>query len=168
MLTKGVAHQHRLAALLKSYPDATFVWIHRDPLVAIASRFELHAQIFEGIAGSVDRGAFARATIETCRRNFLTAAGDPLAGDPRIHHLQYEEFIADPVRAIAELYARIGLDFTDSYEAAMRSWMAANPSGRFGRFTYSEDALGVDVARLDESLDPYRERFDVPRERRKG
>jgi hypothetical protein len=165
---KGIAHQHRLAALLSAYPDATFVWIHRDPLAAIASRFELHAQIFEGIAGSVDRAAFARATVEICVRNFRTAAENPLAADPRIHHIRYQDFVADPVPVIRELYDRIGLDFTDAFETAMRTWLAENPSGRFGRFSYSEDALGVDIDGLDRALDPYRERFGVPRERRKG
>jgi hypothetical protein len=164
---KGISHQHRLAALLNAYPDATLVWIHRDPLAAIASRFELHAQVFEGIAGSVDRPAFARATIETCKNNFRTAAENPLAADPRIHHLLYKDFIADPVRAIRELYNRVGLAYTKEFETAMRTWLAENPPGRFGPFSYTESALGVDTDQLDQELDPYRERFGVPRERRK-
>lgn len=165
---KGISHQHRLRALLAAYPDANFVWIHRDPLAAIASRFELHAQIFEGIAGSVDRAAFSRATVTACVRNFQAAAENPLAADPRVHHLRYQEFIADPVAAIRELYDRIGLDYTAAFDTAMRVWLAENPSGRFGKFTYSADALGVDVDALCRCLDPYRERFGVPRERRKG
>lgn len=165
---KGISHQHRLAALLPAYPDATFVWIHRDPVAAIASRFELHAQVFEGIAGWVDRAAFARATIDACVRNFQAAAGNPLAADPRIHHLLYQDFIADPVAAIRELYDRIGLAYTSAFETAMHTWLAENPPGRFGTFSYSQDALGVDVDALDRVLDPYRERFGVPRERRKG
>jgi hypothetical protein len=165
---KGISHQHRLAALLPAYPDATFIWIHRDPLAAIASRFELHAQVFEGIAGAVDRAAFARATIDACTGNFLAAASDPLAADPRIHHLLYQDFIADPVASIRELYGRIGLEYTTAFETAMRGWLAGNPSGRFGTFSYAESALGVDVDELDRALDPYRERFGVPRERRKG
>jgi hypothetical protein len=164
---KGISHQHRLAALLPAYPDATFVWIHRDPLAAIASRFELHAQVFEGVAGSVDRAAFARATIDACARNFQAAAENPLAADPRIHHLLYQDFIADPVAAIRELYDRTGLAYSGAFETAMRTWLAENPSGRFGEFTYSEAALGVDVGQLDRALDPYRQRFGVPRERRK-
>jgi hypothetical protein len=165
---KGISHQHRLAALLAAYPDATFAWIHRDPLTAIASRFELHAQVFEGIAGSVDRAAFARATVDTCVRNFLAAAENPLAADPRIHHLLYQDFIADPVAAVRELYDRGGLAYPEAFERAMRAWLAENPPGQFGKFTYSQDALGVDVDQLDRALDPYRERFAVPRERRKG
>jgi hypothetical protein len=128
----------------------------------------LHAQVFEGIAGSVDRAAFARATIDACVRNFQTAAQNPLAADPRIHHLLYQDFIADPVAAIRDLYDRVGLRYTVAFETAMRAWLSENPPGRFGTFTYSEQALGVDIDQLDRVLDPYRERFGVPRERRKG
>jgi hypothetical protein len=42
--------------------------------------------------------------------------------------------------------------------------MVENPSNRYGRFEYSVAALGVDLDDLDHLLDPYRERFSVPRE----
>jgi hypothetical protein len=169
---KGVGHQLRLKALFEAYPDAVFVWIHRDPLQALASRFELHVQIYEAImghtgGGQVDRAAFARNTIEVSTANFRHAAETPLADDPRIQHLLYKDFTADPVAAIRGVYDRAGLAFTDAYEAAMRRWLAENPPRKYGRFAYSADALGVDVPALDRQLDPYRERFGVPREHAK-
>jgi hypothetical protein len=157
----------RLPALFDAYPDAIFVWIHRDPLQSIASRFELLAQIYEGISGTVDRPALAAAMVDAGVANFTAAAGAPDASDPRLHHLVYQEFVADPVAAIRDLYARTGLDFGQPFATAMEAWSAHNPSHRYGRFTYSVDALGVDVAALDRKLDPYRERFGVPRERPK-
>ena len=72
------------------------------------------------------------------------------------------------MRAIRELYDRVGLAYTKDFETAMRAWLAENPPGRFGPFSYTESALGVDIDQLDQELDPYRERFGVPRERRKG
>jgi hypothetical protein len=165
---KGVTHQRRLEALLDAYPDAIFVWIHRDPLIAIASRYELHAQIFEGIAGRIDREAFAAATIASCLDGFRQAATDPCAEDPRIHHLLYRDVVADPIDAVARLYERCNLDFTAGLDKRMRTWMIENDSARFGTFTYGVDALGVDVATLDAELEPYRERFGVPREDGKG
>jgi hypothetical protein len=162
---KGVTHQHRLPALLDAYPDAIFVWIHRDPLQAVASRYELQAQIYEGISGSIDRTVFARALVDTSVANFTAAAASAHAADPRIHHLLYQEFVAEPFAVIRDLYDRAGLDYTDRFDTAMRTWSVQNPPGRYGRFTYSVEALGVDVADLDEKLQPYRDRFGVPREK---
>ena len=99
--------------------------------------------------------------------NFHAAAHSEVAGDPRIHHLRYDDFRLDPVDAVHSLYDRAGLPFTKTFESSMRTWLADNPSHRFGKFEYSVDALGVDVAELDRKLDPYRERFNVPREQRK-
>ena len=87
------------------------------------------------------------------------------------HVIDYasRDFTADPIGQVRELYERVGLDFTTPFETGMKMWSAENPPHRFGRFTYSVDALGVDVAALDARLDPYRERFGVPREaQRKG
>jgi hypothetical protein len=161
---KGTTHQYRLAALLDAYPDAVFVWIHRDPLVCIASRVELQCQVYEGVAGHLDRGAFAAASVERSLGDFAAMAADPLAADPRIHHLVYQDFTADPVAAIGAVYERGGLATSPALEAEVRRWLAENPPNRFGRFEYSVDALGVDVAALDRQLDPYRDRFGVPRE----
>jgi hypothetical protein len=161
---KGVTHQHRLPALLAAYPDAIFVWIHRDPLQAIASRFELQAQIYEAISGSLDRAAFAAALVEQSVASFTDAARTPHADDDRIHHLVYQEFTADPFAAIRDVYDRAGLAYTSEFDAAMREWSAANPTNRFGHFTYRVESLGVDIAALDAKLQPYRDRFGVARE----
>jgi hypothetical protein len=162
---KGTAHQHRLAALLDTYPDAVFVWIHRDPLVCLASRVELQAQVYEGVAGHLDRRAFATASVERSVGDFASMAADPLAADPRIHHVAYADFNADPVGVITDVYERASLDVDPALGGEVDRWLAANPPNRFGRFEYSVDALGVDVVELDRQLDPYRERFGVPRER---
>ncbi len=165
---KGTSHQNRLPALLDAYPDAIFVWIHRDPLQAIASRFELLAQIYEGISGTLDRPALAAATVETGAANFALAAASPVASDSRIHHFVYQDFVADPVGAIRSLYDRVGLDFTPQFATAMQTWSDENPPNRYGRFAYSVDSLGFDIAALDRRLEPYRERYCVPREPARG
>jgi hypothetical protein len=161
---KGVTHQQRLPALLGAYPDAILVWIHRDPLQAIASRYELQVQIYEAISGQIDRAAFAAKVVHQSLVSFLAAAETPLAADPRIHHLVYQDFIAEPFAAIRALYDDVGLDYTDRFDTAMHQWSADNPPNRYGRFTYSIDSLGVDAGELDKELEPYRERFGVPRE----
>ena len=163
-ILKGVTHQHRLPALLDAYPDGVFVWIHRDPLQAIASRFELQSQIYTAISGTFDRTAFAASLLEQSVANFVAASETPYAEDPRIHHLVYQGFTADPFRAIRGIYDSAGFAFTEQFDLAMRTWSAANPSNRFGIFTYSAEALGVNLDVIDAKLQPYRDRFGVHRE----
>jgi hypothetical protein len=164
---KGTSHQHRLDALLRAYPDAVFVWIHRDPLQTLASRFELTAQIYEALDPRFDRQAFAAAIVERGVAAFDSAANDPLAADPRIQHVTYQDFASDPFTAVHDIYDRASLTFTEELDQAMRRWSQGNPANRFGRFRYAVESLGVDVVALDAQLEPYRRRFDVPRERPK-
>ncbi|HEY6533115.1 MAG TPA: sulfotransferase [Acidimicrobiales bacterium] len=161
---KGVTHQHRLSALLEAYPDAVFVWIHRDPLVALASRVQLQIEVYEGIAGPIDRKGFAAASVERSVADFTSAATTPLAADPRIHHLVYQDFIVDPMAAIRDIYSASGLEVTTAFEDGVTRYREQNAPHRFGRFAYSPDDLGVDLDDLNHRLDPYRERFGVPRE----
>jgi hypothetical protein len=165
---KGVTHQYRLPALLAAYPDATFVWIHRDPVEAIASRFELQAQIYEALNGSLDRPAFAQSLVERAVANFTSAATQPEADDQRIHHLEYRNFTAEPIDTIRALYDSAGLEYSAAFEGAMRAWLDENPADRFGRFTYSPDGLGVNLTELDKALQPYRERFIIGRAQKMG
>jgi hypothetical protein len=161
---KGVTHQHRLAALLEAYPDAVFVWIHRDPLQSIASRVVLQGQVYEAINGTLDWPAFTAGVVDQATASFAAAAVSPHAGDPRLHHVVYRDFVADPFGAIRRLYDRAGLPYTAAFDAAMRAWSAENPPNRFGRFAYSLDVPGPDLRALDDLLQPYRDRFGVARE----
>lgn len=158
---KGLQHHHRLGTVFDTYPDAIVVWIHRDPVQALASRVQLLVEIFEGIAGPIDREAFAAATLAYGRDIFARMATDPLADDPRIHHIAYKDFTHDPVGEVRRVYERAGLAFTPEFQSAMEAWMPANRSDRYGKFRYPVDIFETATARLHDEFAPYRKRFGV-------
>ena len=158
---KGLQHHHRLETAFDTYPDAVVVWIHRDPVQALASRVQLLVEIFEGIAGPIDREAFAAATLAYGREVFARLAGDTLADDPRIHHVNYKDFTHDPIGEIRKVYERADLAFTSEFRFAMEEWMPVNRSDRYGKFRYPIDIFETPTAQLHEEFAPYRERFGV-------
>jgi hypothetical protein len=158
---KGLQHHHRLGTVFDTYPDAIVVWIHRDPVQALASRVQLLVEIFEGISGPMDRKAFAAGTLAYGRDVFARMARDPLADDPRVHHVLYKDFTHDPVGSIRQVYDRAGLEFTSDYETAMREWMPANRSDRYGKFRYPIDIFDTSTTELHDEFAPYRDRFGV-------
>jgi Sulfotransferase family len=159
-------HGRRLAALFATYPDARLVWVHRDPVQTLASQITAFGQLNECLAGSIDWDAYAVEQIESSRRNFHAYLEDPLVDDPRIHHVPYREFVADPVGTILGFYERAGVEVTAIAEAAMGEYLATNRGDRYGRFSYSTDVLPVDVAALHREFAPYRARFGVDIETR--
>lgn len=162
-------HGMRLAAFFEAYPDATLVWLHRDPVQVAASRTMMMADIMDGIVGPVDLKAEARTHLEMTRASIANTMTNPLVDDPRIHHVRYADFVADPVGTVRDYYAFAGTPWTAEGEAAMRHYLATNRGDRYGKFKYSTSLLtdiGEDIDALNAEFRPFRERFGVAIETR--
>ncbi len=162
-------HGFRLNAFFAAYPDATLVWLHRDPVQVAASRTMMMADILDGIVGPIDLKAEARMHLGMTRASIANTMTNPLINDPRIHHIRYTDFIADPVGTVRGYYAFAGRPFTAAAEMAMRDYLKNNRGDRYGKFAYSTKLLtdiGEDIAALHEEFRPFRERFGVEIERR--
>lgn len=160
-------HGRRLRALFGAYPDARIVWVHRDPVQVLASQIVAFGQINESLAGTLDWTQYAKDTIEGSRANFHAYLTDPLVDDPRIHHVRYRDFVADPVGAIGGFYEFAGLPFPAQAEKAMREYLVTNRGDRYGKFTYTTDVLPVPVQQLHDEFADYRDRFGIDVETRR-
>ncbi|OBB35332.1 sulfotransferase [Mycobacterium sp. 852002-51961_SCH5331710] len=162
-------HGFRLAELFDAYPDATLMWLHRDPVQVAASRTMMMADILEGIVGPVDLHAAAKMHLALTRESIANTMTHPLVDDPRILHVRYADFIADQVGTVRRYYEFRGRELTTEAEAAMRQYLADNPGDRHGKFRYSTTLLtdiGEDLDALHDEFRPFRERFGVPIENR--
>jgi len=160
-------HGQRLAEFFHAYPDAKMIWVHRDPVQAVASRIVLVGELVQGLTGRVDWTEQARAQLAMCRAGFKSTLENPLVMDPRIHHVRYPDFVADPVSTIRGFYHRYGLSLGPDTENAMREYLKNNKGDRYGKFTYSTDVIGENISALHREFAPYRERFSLEIERRK-
>jgi hypothetical protein len=159
-------HATRLPALFETYPDARIIWIHRDPVQCIASRIVLTGELVEALSGHVDWDQQARLHLAASRAGFQATLNNPMVSDPRIHHVRYPDFIADPVGTIAAFYGKCGVPFGSDTEAAMRGYLRTNKADRYGKFRYSTDVIGADIEALHAEFEPYRHRFGLEIERR--
>ena len=162
-------HGHRLESFFATYPDATLVWLHRDPVQVAASSTMMMSDIMEGIVGKIDLVAEAKMHLARTRASIANTMTGPLLADPRIHHVRYVDFVADPVGTIRGYYDFAGRPFTERAETAMRDYLANNKGDRHGKFRYSTQVLidaGEDIDALNEEFRPFRERYGVPIEKR--
>ena len=162
-------HGFRLTEMFETYPDATLVWLHRDPVQVAASRTMMMADIAEGIVGSVDLHALAKMHLELTRAGVANTMRNPMVDDPRILHVRYSDFIADQVETVRRYYEFSGRELTTAAESAMRSYLADNRGDRHGKFRYSTQLLvdiGENLDALHEEFRPFRERFGVEIENR--
>ncbi len=163
-------HGFRLKEFFDTYPDASLVWLHRDPVQVAASSTAMMRDIMEGIVGPIDVVAEAKMHLERVRMSIANTMANPLVTDARVHHVRYRDFVADPIGTIRGYYEFTGRQLTALAEAAMRGYLAANKGDRHGKFEYSTALLtdaGYDIDELNEEFRPFRERFGVDIEVRK-
>jgi len=160
-------HSPRLEAMFETYPDANIIWIHRDPVQVIASRIMMVGDLIEGLTGHVDLKEQARIHLAASRASFNATLNHPMINDPRIHHVRYQDFVADPVGTIRGFYVKSGVPFTAEAEAAMRDYLKNNKGDRYGKFRYSTDLIGEDIEALHAEFEPFRKRFGIDIEQRK-
>ncbi|MBU6267836.1 MAG: sulfotransferase [Sphingomonadales bacterium] len=162
-------HGHRLKEFFEAYPDATLVWLHRDPVQVAASSTMMMADIMEGVVGQIDVVAEAKNHLARVRASIANTMSNPLLADPRIHHVRYVDFVADPIGTIRGYYQFAGRPFTPRAETAMRTYLAENKGDRYGKFTYSSQLLvdaGENLAALHAEFAPFYARYNVPIEAR--
>jgi hypothetical protein len=160
-------HGARLESLFASYPDANMIWTHRDPVQVIASRIMMAAELVEGMVGHVDLKEQAAMQLADARASMAAMMQAPMLNDPRIYHVRYTDFAADPVGTIQRFYAHSGVAWTAEAESAMRHYLKNNRGDRYGKFSYSPDLIGVDIDELHREFAPFRDRFGIEIEKRR-
>ena len=145
------------------------MWLHRDPVQVAASRTMMMADILEGIVEPIDLHAAAKMHLDLTRASIANTMTNPLVDDPRILHLRYTDFIADPVGTVRRYYEFSDWPLTTAAESAMRDYLTNNRGDRYGKFRYSTNLLtdiDEDLDALHDEFRPFRERFGVEIEQR--
>jgi hypothetical protein len=121
---KSPFHLGRLAALLGEVPEATVVWTHRDPAVALASWCSLAAVLSSAASDQVDLAGLGRRWLDFWATELDRALAARTAADPaRFHDVGYEALVVDPLGEVEQLYARLGLALSGAARQRMRRWI---------------------------------------------
>ena len=96
-------HGFRLREFFDAYPDANLLWLHRDPVQVAASRTMMMADILDGIVGPIDVAVETKKHLEMTRASIANTMTNPMVDDPRILHIPYTDFIADPVATVGAI-----------------------------------------------------------------
>jgi hypothetical protein len=159
---KGIVHQYIAPAVLEVYPDAVCFWIHRAPEDYIPSLLELLEVQYKPFNGGLYR-VDAADMVKQLRAGVEFILNSEVINDPRIHHIRFSDFVADPAAAIADVYAQRGIPFSERYRARIVAFIhdPKNRSDRHGKFAYDPEKFGISRAQLRAQFKDYCERFGV-------
>ena len=166
-VVKDVPHLDRLVPLLKVYPDACFLWPHRDPVRALSSGI--------GAIGTLQHTGtdhvFKGGSLEWVSNPELSAARfdrviDQLESGAvpreRIYHLLYRDLVSDTMGTLENIYRHFGLHLSAAGRKGMEQYMADNP--RDSRPAHKVDMSAAEVARARRAYQRYQEYFNIPDE----
>lgn len=162
-LLKSPQHLEQLPALLATFPNATVVQTHRDPVAVLASLATMLAYARRMQHERVDPEAVGRAWSDRIeqmlRRNVEQRASLP---GGRVIDVRFHELVADQSGTIGSILEAAGLPFDDRARLVVRRHLEANPRGKHGRLRYRLDDLGLREAELRERFAFYTDRFGIP------
>ena len=162
---KMPSHALHFRHAVEAYPDARFIWTHRNPFKALASLgTTISAGHMAGL-GEVDRkyihDIYARQTAEHVMRPALLRASLP---DDKILDVYCADFLRDPVAGMREIYAWLGEDFSPEVADTMNAWLARDYERQARRPGYALEDFGWSEAEVAPLFEEYLERYPRARE----
>lgn len=159
---KTPVHMFSLDALLESYPDAKFLWSHRDPAEVLGSVCSLIQYVRSWASDRHDADELGREELE---RWWLAVsrAMDFRArvGDDRFADISFARLQVNPVSAMEEAYEQIGLEFSETSRHAVGTWATSHEPGSRGRHSYDLTEFGLTPELVHERFAPYLDAYDA-------
>ncbi|QRY49369.1 sulfotransferase family protein [Mycolicibacterium septicum] len=157
---KSPQHLEQFPTLAATFPDATFIVTHRDPVDVTLSMMTMICYAM--------RMAVAQPDVAKMTEHWLKRIDDLLAGCIRDRDalpagqsidVRFDDFMADERGTLAGIYRLADQPFGDDVRAAMTDFLTEHPRGRYGGVIYDAATLQLDPAALAERFRDYRERF---------
>ena len=161
LVVKSPTHLSRLDELIRVFPNARILWLHRDPVEVVPSFCglsltiralrtnetnlqKLGPQVMEGLVWLIGAGMQARQRHRP--EQFLDLA--------------YRDLIGDPVEMARRIYESLGWPTDREWEERLTSFLARNRESRTGvRHRFSPEAFGLTAGAIRTAFRPYTERF---------
>lgn len=160
---KTPVHMLSLDALVEVYPDARFLWTHRDPVAVLGSVASLVAYLHAMVSDRDDAAEVGRAELDQWAEAVRRAiAFRDRAGEARFADVRFEDLQADAVGAVERACERIGLAPDARARRAMEQWRGQHPPGVHGSHEYALEDFGLDAPTVRDRFAEYARRFDIP------
>jgi len=158
---KHTGHIGFLEELLKTYPKATLVHIHRSPLVSIPSLLRLSQEWYLPYNRELDATEIAYQQLERQRwiMDRYMSSRARMGLDGQILDVPYEQIRNNPMPVFREIYRRASHTMSPESEQAMIDYEHLNEQGKHGAHQYSLEMFGLSEEKIRDYFGAYMEKF---------
>jgi hypothetical protein len=162
-LLKYPNYAYQLDQLLEQWPDAKFVWTHRDPVKLVPSTCSV---TIDGHRRRIpdyeppDWSVFGHEQLDRFSR--IAERGVELRrrlGEERFIDVSQQQMNASAVDVAERIYAFAGLPLSDEQRKVIQEWSEANKAGSRGAHSYTAEQYGLTDDEIREAFAGYLEAY---------
>ena len=158
---KAPAHMWAIDTIMDLFPDARFVWCHRQPAPVVASINSMNREVMRMYAG--DTSHLSRADIGHSVMEWYAMSLDRGLTSRELHpadrfvDCSQEEIASAPMSVVERIYSSFGFELGAEGRASIQGYVDANPKGKHGKHNYDLESFGLSEAEVAERFDFYLE-----------
>jgi hypothetical protein len=149
-------HVFALKAILASYPDARFVFVHRDPVAVLSSVAKLTEALRAPFTRRLDKHAIgeevAQRWFDGAERIMAAEAWLPQAQLLNVHH---RELTTAPLRTLERIYRHFDLPLDAAARTRASRFVQREPRAGYGVHRYDPAEFGLEPAYIRQRFAPY-------------
>jgi hypothetical protein len=155
-------HLWHLESLLKTFPDATVIHLHRDPCQSIPSVSSLAAAASAPFCESIDAAALGEFWLDYCKAGLIRGLkARQKTGVNQIIDIRYPDLKEDPLTVIDQIQNTIRLDNDATWSNTLKINSKTTVKQRQGHHRYSLSQFGLDADLIRERFAGYIQDYDL-------
>jgi hypothetical protein len=162
-LLKYPIYAYQLDEIVGQWPDAKFVWTHRDPVKLVPSTCSV---VIDGIRRRIpdyeppDWSVFGHAQLERYAGAALRGTeARKRIGDDRFIDVSQQQMNTGAVDTAERIYDFVGLTLTGEMRTTIAQWAEENRAGARGAHTYTAEQYGLTDDEIRDAFTPYLEHY---------
>ena len=165
-ILKCPQHLELLGPLMTTFPDATIVVTHRDPVSVIQSAITMLTYGARMHYKTPRPEFYLEYWIDRIKRLLEASVRDRhLLPEGRTVDVLFHELMSDDMGTVERIYEVAGLEMTNEARAQIARYVAEHPRGKDGQVVYDlrKDFL-VEPSEVRAGFDFYLDRFEIRKE----
>jgi hypothetical protein len=159
---KTPVHMFALDALVEAYPNAKFLWSHRDPAKVMASVCSLIQYVRSWSSDRDDARELGAEQVDS----WVEGVGRAMdfrnrVGNDRFADVSFADLQSDPVGTLRASYESLGLTFTDATLHSVKEWADGHKPGARGAHDYDLSDYGLTPDGVRERFSDYLGTYDA-------
>ncbi|MDG1949049.1 MAG: sulfotransferase [SAR86 cluster bacterium] len=160
-LLKDPSHIGNIPSILKTYPNAKFINIHRNPTEAMGSFCSLTKNIRSAFTKKINTESIGKTVTDFWSHNLNKGLDDrSLVNSNNIVDIRYSDFVKSPLLEIKRVYASLQMDMTIETENNIQQFLLHGKSKSKRKHNYSLNEFGLNEKNIKDQFSDYMLKYD--------